>query len=259
MPRILIVESNPDEVSTLLVALAGATLADVYAAALTTIDSTAEIEIISPYDGDDTPDIFDFDGVVFTGSSVEWNTDDERAAPLAAVMRSAFAAGRPVIGSCNGMQLAASILGGSSAASPNGREDGMATGIKLTEAGRPHPMMAGRRDGFAVPCTHRDEVVRLPQGAVRLAGNSHSNVQAFAIDRDGIDFWGMQYHPEFSPSYVGRYLGNIGRVPPQIANDLMQAEHDEGAARRLETSPVDQSEAVRMLELRNWMARFQAS
>jgi len=259
MPRILIVESNPDEVSTALVARAGATLADVYAAALTTIDGMVEIEIISPYDGDDTPDMTDVDGVAFTGSSVEWNTEDDRAAPLAAVMRSAFAAGRPVIGSCNGMQLAASILGGSSAASLNGREDGMATGIELTEAGRTHPMMAGRRDGFAVPCTHRDEVVRLPEGAVRLAGNSHSNVQAFAIDRDGIDFWGMQYHPEFSPSYVGRYLGNIGRVPPQIANDLMQAEHDEGAARRLETSPGDQGDAVRMLELRNWMARFQAS
>ena len=129
MPRILIVESNPYDVSKALAARTGATLADVYAASLTTIDGTAEIEIISPYDGDDTPDMTEFDGVVFTGSSVEWNTDDDRAAPLADVMRAAFAAGRPVIGSCNGMQLAASILGGSSAASPNGREDGMATGI----------------------------------------------------------------------------------------------------------------------------------
>lgn len=256
MPRILIVESNPYDVSKALAARTGATLADVYAASLTTIDGTAEIEIISPYDGDDTPDMTEFDGVVFTGSSVEWNTDDDRAAPLADVMRAAFAAGRPVIGSCNGMQLAASILGGSSAASPNGREDGMATGIELTEAGRSHPMMAGRRDGFAVPCTHRDEVVRLPEGAVRLAGNSHSEVQVFAIDRDGIDFWGMQYHPEFSPSYVGRYLGDMHRVPPQVADDLMLAERDDAAALRLSTSPADQGDAVRMLELRNWMARL---
>ena len=259
MPRILVVESNPKAESDRLASLSGHALGPLYAAVLEELRDDVETVVIRPYDGDGTPDLSGFDGIVFTGSSVEWNTDDTRAAPLAAVMRSAFAAGRPVIGSCNGMQLAASILGGSSAASPNGREDGMATGIELTEAGRTHPMMAGRRDGFAVPCTHRDEVVRLPEGAVRLAGNSHSNVQAFAIDRDGIDFWGMQYHPEFSPSYVGRYLGNIGRVPPQIANDLMQAEHDEGAARRLETSPGDQGDAVRMLELRNWMARFQAS
>jgi len=258
MPRLLIVESNPHEVSKALAARAGATFADVYAAALTTIDGTAKIEIISPYDGDDTPDLAGFDGVVFTGSSVEWNTDDRRAKPLASVMRAAFAAARPVIGSCNGMQLAASILGGSSAASPNGREDGMATGIELTEAGRAHPMMAGRHDGFAVPCTHRDEVVRLPEGAVRLAGNAHSRVQAFAIARDGIDFWGMQYHPEFTPSYVGRYLADVERVPPQVTADLMAAERDVDAAARLSTSPDEQGDAVRMLELRNWMARLRA-
>ena len=256
MTRILIVESNPRDISQSLAARAGATLAEVYAAALTAIDPGVEIEIISPYDGDDTPEMDAFDGVVFTGSSVEWNTDDDRAAPLAAVMRAAFAAARPVIGSCNGMQLAASILGGSTAASPNGREDGMATGIALTEEGRAHPMMAGRQDGFAVPCTHRDEVVRLPEGAVRLAGNAHSEVQAFAIDRDGIDFWGMQYHPEFSPSYVGHYLGEAGRITPQVAADLMLAETDAAAAARLSTSPVAQGDAVRMLELRNWMMRL---
>ena len=258
MPRILIVESNPRDVSTALAARAGATLADVYAAALSRIDPDAEIDIISPYDGDEIPDLDDFDGVVFTGSSVEWNTDDDRAAPLAEVMRAAFAAGRPVIGSCNGMQLAASVLGGSSAASSNGREDGMATGIELTREGRTHPMMAGRRDGFAVPCTHRDEVVRLPDGAVRLAGNAHSKVQAFAIERDGIDFWGMQYHPEFSPAYVGRYLDGAGRVSPQVAGDLMVAASDADAAARLSTSPDEQADDQRMLELRNWMARFRS-
>ena len=99
-------------------------------------------------------------------------------------------------------------------------------------------------------------MVRLPEGAVRLAGNGHSEVQAFAIDRDGIDFWGMQYHPEFSPSYVGRYLGDMHRVPPQVADDLMLAERDDAAALRLSTSPADQGDAVRMLELRNWMARL---
>ena len=256
MPRILIVESNPRDVSTALAAQAGETLAGLYEAALTRIDASAAIEIISPYDGDAIPHMAGFDGVAFTGSSVDWNTDDDRAAPLAEVMRAAFAAARPVIGSCNGMQLAASVLGGSSSASPNGREDGMATGIYLTDAGRAHPMMAGRRDGFAVPCTHRDEVVRLPDGAVRLAGNAHSEVQAFVIERDGIDFWGMQYHPEFSPAWVGRYLGGAGRVSPQVAGDLMVAGSDADAAARLSTSPDEQGDAVRMLELRNWMARL---
>ena len=112
--------------------------------------------MISPYDGDETPDLSGFDCIAFTGLSVEWNTDDERAAPLAAVMRAGFAARIPTIKSCNGMQLAASVLGGSSSASPNGREDGISGDICLTDSGRDHPMMAGRDDGYAVPCTHRD-------------------------------------------------------------------------------------------------------
>ena len=107
------------------------------------------------------------------------------------MMRDGFAVGLPTIGSCNGMQLAASVLGGSSTASPNGREDGLSGDIRLTNAGRNHVMMAGREDGYAVPCTHRDEVVRLPEVGVRLAGNGHSAVQAFAIDCDGIDFRSM--------------------------------------------------------------------
>ena len=199
MPRILVVESNPKVESDRLEALSGQALGQLYAATLEGLRDDVETVVISPYDGDETPDLSGFDGIAFTGSSVEWNTDDERAAPLAAVMRAGFAAGLPTIGSCNGMQLAASVLGGSSSASPNGREDGLAGDIRLTDVGRAHPMMVGRDDGYAVPCTHQDEVVRLPEGAVRLAGNGHSNVQAFAIDRDGVDFWGMQYHPEFSP------------------------------------------------------------
>ena len=256
MPRILVVESNPKAESDRLADLSGQALGPLYAVILEGLRDDVETVVISPYDGDGIPELSAFDGIAFTGSSVEWNTDDDRAAPLAAVMRAGFAAGIPTIGSCNGMQLAASVLGGSSAASPNGREDGMASGIRLTEAGRNHPMMAGRDDGYAVPCTHRDEVVRLPDGAVRLAGNSHSNVQAFAVERDGVDFWGMQYHPEFSPAYVGRYLRGSGRVAARVADDLEAAETDDGAAARLSTTTRDQNAARRTVELANWLARF---
>ena len=69
MPRILIVESNPRDISASLAARAGATLGAVYADALRGIDTDAEIEIIS-YDGDETPEMTRFDGVAFTGSSV---------------------------------------------------------------------------------------------------------------------------------------------------------------------------------------------
>ena len=132
----------------------------------------------------------------------------------------------------------------------------MAAEIHLTDAGHDHPMMAGRDNGYAVPCTHRDEVVQLPEGAVLLAGNAHSTVQAFAIDQDGVDFWGMQYHPEFSPAYVGRYLRGNGRVTAEMADDLDLAEIDAGAAARLSTTPEAQSVPGRTVELSNWLARL---
>ena len=256
MTHILIIESNPAAESARLRELGGASCGELYAATLTSLRPDLKTTIIAPYDGDDIEDLTPFDGVAFTGSSVEWNTDDAQAEPLAAIMRRCFAAGLPVIGSCNGMQLAASILGGSTAESPNGREDGLAGNIKLTDAGKTHPMMVGREDGYAVPCTHRDEVVRLPDAAMLLAGNDHSAVQAFAVEQDGIHFWGMQYHPEFDVGFVGKYLGGSGRLAESVAMDLEMADQDVSAAARLGTTPEAQELGVRATELRNWLDRI---
>jgi GMP synthase (glutamine-hydrolysing) len=243
MPHILVVESNPRPLCDRLVRTTGSDFGPLYAAILTSLRGDVTTQIISPYEGEAGTDLSDFDGVAFTGSSVDWNTDDDRAAPLADVMRRAFAAGLPVIGSCNGMQLAASLLGGATGASPHGREDGLAREIRLTESGRNHPMMVGREVIYSAPCTHRDEVVRLPEGAVRLAGNAHSEVQAFVCEGDGMSFWGMQYHPEFEPAYLARYLKAVGKG----------AEADLAALAAPETPAAAR---MRTTELRNWLARF---
>ncbi len=254
MPRILIIDSNPKDLNDVIRAEGGHGLGEGYAAVLSALREDLEITVVAPYDGEKTPDIKGFDGVVFTGSSVEWNTDDARAEPLARIMRDVFARGLPTLGSCNGMQLAASVLGGASDASPNGREDGLARDIRLTPEGKTHPMMAGRRDGYAVPCVHRDEVVRLPGGAELLAGNAHSNVQAFAYERDGVKFWGMQYHPEFTPEFVGAYMMATGRETDPQLPDLLKAQDDDAAAQRLGTTSEDQRLEGRTIELRNWLA-----
>jgi GMP synthase (glutamine-hydrolysing) len=254
MPKILVIDSNPADLNAVIVAEAGHTIGQGYAEVIRGLAPEAEITIVAPYDGETCPDPAGFDGVVFTGSSVAWTTDDPRAEPLAQIMRATFAAKTPTLGSCNGMQLAASVLGGASQASPNGREDGLARDIRLTEAGQSHPMMQGRRDGYAVPCVHRDEVTALPEGAVLLASNAHSRVQAFAYERDGLRFWGMQYHPEFTPAFVGAYTGANGRIGPEEAADMAVAETDPAAAARLGTTCAEQRFEGRTLEIRNWLA-----
>ena len=254
MLNILIVDSNPAAANAPFKETQGMTIGENYAAALQTCRDDLTITIVAPYDGEELPSLKEFDGVVFTGSSVEWNTDDTRAAPLADVMRKVFAQGLPTLGSCNGMQLAASVLGGKSDASPNGREDGLAKGVRLTDAGRDHPLLKGREDGFAVPCVHRDEVTQLPEGAVLLAGNDHSGVQAFAYERDGVKFWGMQYHPELDPQNLGPSLGRMNWLSAQDAQDLEIVERDPDAAQRLGVRVSDMNPNTRMTELHNWLA-----
>jgi GMP synthase (glutamine-hydrolysing) len=243
MPHALVIESNPRAVCERISKSAGTDFGTLYAVVLTSLRGDVTTRILAPYDGETVDSLTGFDGVAFTGSSVEWNTDDDRAAPLADLMRRAFAAGLPVIGSCNGMQLAASVLGGVTSASPHGREDGLARNIRLTEKGRRHPMMAGREASFDAPCTHRDEVVRLLKGAIRLAGNSHSEVQAFACEGDGMSFWGMQYHPEFEPAYLARYLQAMG-----TGGDVDLA--------TLAVPETPAAMAMRTSELRNWLVQL---
>lgn len=254
MVRVLVVDNDTAEINAGRRALVGYSSGEGYAAALVDEDAACETEIICPYDGDATPGLAGFDGMAFTGSGVEWNTDDPRAEPLAAVMRAAFAASVPVFGSCNGMQLAASVLGGASEASPNGREDGLALNVRLTEAGRTHPMMAGRADGFSVPCVHRDEVTRLPEGAVVLAGNAHTPVQALCIERDGIRFWGVQYHPEYTLPFIGCSVRDWQRWPEDKTADLEIAHQDAAAAGRLGARIEDLQTPARTTELRNWLS-----
>ncbi len=252
MRNILIVDSNTPELNA---ASDKPTPGETYAAALRASTTEAlSVTVVTPYADPKLPPLGPFDGAVFTGSAVEWSTDDPRAKPLADAMRAIFAAGIPTLGSCNGMQLAASVLNGSTDASPNGREDGIAREIHLTDAGRAHPMLAGRQDGYAAPCVHRDEVRRLPEGAVLLAGNGHSPVQAFAYERDGIRFWGMQYHPEFTPAFIGDLIRRIGGMSDAAAGDLQVADIDAEAAQRLGLRSDEMAAPVRLTELRNWLA-----
>ncbi|MEX0283131.1 MAG: type 1 glutamine amidotransferase [Paracoccaceae bacterium] len=251
MPRILIVESNtPDLVA------AGRVAAQPFAATLPHLADDISLQTVSPYAASfDAAVLKDVDAVVFTGSGVDWCVDDERAQPLADAMRATFDAGLPVWGSCNGMQLAAVVLGGGSGASPNGREDGVAQQIELTGLGRSHPMLAGRCDGYGVLCIHRDEVTALPDGAELLASNAHSPVQAFAYFKDGVDFWGTQYHPEYAPIHVAGGLQWMPEAAEMVA-DLNAAEHNAAAAARLGTSVQELSLPIRSIELRNWLGHI---
>ncbi|MBI1985491.1 MAG: hypothetical protein HYS64_02200, partial [Rhodospirillales bacterium] len=56
-------------------------------------------------------------------------------------------------------------------------------------------------DGFI---SHVDEVTHLPPGAVLLASNAFTRVQAVAVRQGPGVFWGLQYHPEYDLHELAR-------------------------------------------------------
>lgn len=233
-----------------------------YGRALQACNSAVTYEVAEPYQEDfslESLNLAKFDGVVFTGSGVSWSTQDHQCLPQQKAMEAVFRAQLPTLGSCNGMQLAATVLGGSVRASPNGRELGVARDIQLTEFGSSHAYHLGRKSGFCSPCIHRDEVHKLPVGAELTATNNHSQVQAMVYEKDGIQFWGTQYHPEYTLKQMCTVLqkpGTLFQADPKYVDALIAI--DEGGAPgqkcQLLIDPSDFSEAYRMTELRNWIS-----
>ncbi len=254
MTTILVVDGNPAD----LVAAGYTDYVALFLQVLHALDPSLHFRRAHPYSAPVPEALLDeVDAAVFTGSATDWATDAPEAAPQRAAMEQVFARALPVWGSCNGLQLAACLLGGAVGESPNGMELGLARDITLTEAGRVHPMMTGRKDGFAVPCIHRDEVQRLPQGAQLLASNAHSHVQAMAYAQGGVDFWGTQYHPELPPVTLAGSVSRMGG-DPVLADHLLRAETDAAAARALGADMAALRLSGRSVELVNWLGHVRA-
>jgi GMP synthase (glutamine-hydrolysing) len=182
-----------------------------------------------------------------------------------------FASGTPAFGSCAGLQVATVAAGGTVRRNARGREAAFARRITPTEAGAAHPLLAGRPAAYDAPAVHTDEVGTLPEGAVLLASNRVTRVQAAEIQwEDGI-FWGVQYHPEISlrevAAAVRRQAGDLieegfASAPGDLDAyaSAVEALHDEPERRDLawrlgldeEVTDPDR----RVTELRNFIERL---
>ncbi len=137
-------------------------------------------------------------GILWTGCDLSINdTDNPSVRHQIDLAKKAYALGIPSFGSCWGLQVAVVAAGGAVAPNPKGKEMGIARKIGLTKAARSHPMFAGRSPVFEAFISHDDTVTRLPGGAIHLAGNDWTDVQAAAITHEKGAFWAVQYHPEY--------------------------------------------------------------
>lgn len=198
---------------------AGKSAGETYKATLEQLQPGARIDIESPADADSRRfrpnEIADYDAVFITGSPMHVYHETAEVDRQLDFMRAVFASGVPSFGSCAGLQVAAAAAGGKVRRMPERMEAGIARRISATQAGRKHPLLAGRPASWDAPAIHGDEVEELPCGGTLLASNGATRIQAAEIKYDKGVFWGVQYHPELA-------LGEIAVALRAQADDLLE-------------------------------------
>jgi GMP synthase (glutamine-hydrolysing) len=269
-PRILILDGNVAEIRARQAAALGYDSGTGYSRVLHRLDASLHIDIVAAADGAELPagvGLDSYDGVTMTGSALNIYNGGTPVMRQIELARAIFAAGVPFFGSCWGLQVAVTAAGGEVRANPRGREFGFARRILQSGAGREHPLFAGKPAVFEAPAIHRDEIASLPPGAALLADNDYG-VQAASFTHGRGTFWGVQYHPEYdyldiaaAAERYGQTLVSEGmfRDAPSLAAfaaDLRALQAQPGDAALLwkyGLGPALRSEALRLLEIRNWL------
>ncbi|MDQ0082808.1 GMP synthase (glutamine-hydrolyzing) [Variovorax boronicumulans] len=176
--------------------------------------------VVDPRRGDALPDPAEVSGAVVTGSHAMVSHREPWSETTAAWLAQLVARDTPVLGICYGHQLLAHALGGEAGDHPQGAEVGTVT-VTLDDAAATDQLLHGLPAQFPAHAVHWQSALRLPEGAVRLAGNDHEPVHAF---RAGAHAWGVQFHPEFDADVMRGYID-------QLAGDLARAGTDPAALR----------------------------
>ena len=215
----------------------------------------------------------DYHGVCWTGSNLSLSSPTVAAIDIVQrqldLVQYFFATGTPQFGSCWAAQLVAVAAGGSCIANPKGREFGVARDIALSDSGREHFLYQDKAATFNGFTSHSEIVGALPDGAVVLAGNAFSGVQALAVTHDKGTFHAVQYHPEYNCLEVGRLAiarqaDLLGRPPYATPDDVLHFKNDmqhltddpgrRDLAEKWGISPDLQDIDKRQTEVKNWLA-----
>jgi GMP synthase (glutamine-hydrolysing) len=268
--RILVIDGNVAEIRAKQIAALGYDSGGGYAQSLRRIDSSLEVDILTAADGDSLPagiSLASYDGVTMTGSALNIYNGGAPVTRQIELAKAVFAAGVPFFGSCWGLQVAVTAAGGEVRANPRGREFGFARRVLLNEAGRKHPLFAGKPISFEAPTIHRDEIAALPAGATLLADNDYG-VQAATFTYGVGKFWGVQYHPEYDYLDIAAAAERYGAilVAEEMFVDAAALATFVAELRGLQANPGDapllwkhglgaamRSEPLRLLEIRNWL------
>jgi len=108
----------------------------------------------------------------------------------------------PTLGICFGHQLLAHALGGEVDYNPHGREYGTLE-VTFTPVAESDPLLSSLPESACLHVSHAQSVLKLPDGAVRLAFSQKDSNQAFCVNSCA---WGVQFHPEFDADITRTYI-----------------------------------------------------
>jgi GMP synthase (glutamine-hydrolysing) len=272
-PRILIIDGYPRRVREKLVEDGASIASNLYADTLRMCRPEIDTDVVFAADPDSKlpkgTELKDFDGAVWTGSVVSVrHKDDPSVAQQIAFAKAVFEAGITGFGSCFAIQIATVAAGGTVIQNPKGREFGIGRGLRLTQAGRAHPIFAGRPPIFEAAMIHEDMVAELPAGGEVLATNDMCPIRAATFPAGNTTFIGVQYHPEFSLGELGailwrqrKALVREGHFPDidhvrDVADDyiaLHQAPERQDLRDKINVGDDLLNDTVRLTEVRNWV------
>lgn len=150
-----------------------------------------------------------YDGYVITGSPASVGGDDPWIARLLDFIRAAEARKIPQFGACFGHQALALALGGEVRKAPAG----WGIGTAVTHYERFAPWMQPQKQAVKLYSAHKEQVMRLPEGAENLGGDAFCPIGSFRI---GDHVFTTEYHPEMTaPFMTGLVEEMVGILPPE--------------------------------------------
>jgi len=161
-----------------------------------------EVTVVDVTLGGPLPPLDGHGAIVITGSHAMVTERRDWSERAAGWLREAVSRDLHVLGICYGHQLLAHALGGKVGNNPKGREFGTVE-VALEQRAGEDRLLGGLPSRIRVHVGHTQSVLRLPEGAVRLASNSWDGNQAFRI---GSTAWGVQFHPEFDAEIMREYI-----------------------------------------------------
>jgi GMP synthase (glutamine-hydrolysing) len=158
-----------------------------------------DVHVVPVYLGEQPADPSRYRAAFITGSPAMVTDREPWSEQTARWLRGAADEGLPMFGVCYGHQLLAHALGGQVGYNPAGRE----IGTHLVEHLGDEPLLADLPRPFAAQMMHMQSVIEPPPGAVVLARSAMDAHQMLRIGRNIVS---TQFHPEFSPQFVGATL-----------------------------------------------------